>query len=81
MNSPDAVAQIREAIATAGSDMNIGAGTVTSLERLDQALEAGADAFGVGSPLFRRDRIEAADWPWLQSRCEAFKQLAASPQK
>jgi 2-dehydro-3-deoxyphosphogluconate aldolase/(4S)-4-hydroxy-2-oxoglutarate aldolase len=33
---------------------------------------AGADAFGIGSPLFQPDRIAAADWTWLTNRCRAF---------
>ena len=35
-------------------------------------MKAGADGFGVGSPLFDRDRIESRDWPWLEARCRAF---------
>ena len=42
MNSPQAGCQIREAVAAADGRMNIGAGTVTSLALLDEALEAGA---------------------------------------
>jgi len=42
MNSDDAPGQIRAAIAAVGDRMNVGAGTVTTLERLDAALEAGA---------------------------------------
>ena len=42
------------------------------LKTLPMFLKAGADGFGVGSPLFDRDRIESRDWPWLESRCRAF---------
>src|SRR5688572_12033891 len=42
MNTPDAARQIREATIVAEGRLNIGAGTVTSLELLDQALAAGA---------------------------------------
>ena len=35
---------------------------------------AGADAFGIGSPLFRPDRILASDWPWIRTQCELFTQ-------
>ena len=34
--------------------------------------QAGADAFGVGSPLFRAERIAACDWEWLRNQCRAF---------
>jgi 2-dehydro-3-deoxyphosphogluconate aldolase/(4S)-4-hydroxy-2-oxoglutarate aldolase len=34
--------------------------------------QAGADAFGVGSPLFRAERIAADDWEWLRNQCRAF---------
>ncbi len=42
MNSPDAATQIRTAIAIGEGKMNIGAGTVTSIELLEEALSAGA---------------------------------------
>ena len=42
MNSDGAADQIRAAIDAAEGRMNIGAGTVTSIERLEQALQAGA---------------------------------------
>jgi 2-dehydro-3-deoxyphosphogluconate aldolase / (4S)-4-hydroxy-2-oxoglutarate aldolase len=35
--------------------------------------KAGADAFGVGTPLFRPDRIAAQDWAWLRNQCRAFR--------
>src|SRR5471030_355070 len=160
MNTPGAVNQIRAAREIAGSALNIGAGTVTNLQSLDDALsagasfivtptlmpaviercvrlkvpifpgafspteiqqawelgatmvkifpadtlgpgylrslkaplphlklmptggvdvttlsayaQAGADAFGVGSPLFRAERIAADDWEWLRNQCRAF---------
>ena len=34
--------------------------------------QAGADAFGVGSPLFRGERLAAQDWEWLRNQCRAF---------
>ena len=42
MNSPNAAEQIIAAREMAGAALNIGAGTVTSLALLDEALEAGA---------------------------------------
>lgn len=34
--------------------------------------KAGADGFGVGSPLFDRARVEAGDWNWVEAQCRAF---------
>ena len=42
------------------------------LQTLPQFINAGADAFGIGSPLFRKDRIEARNWPWLENQVRAF---------
>ena len=42
------------------------------LNTLPAFLKAGAEGFGVGSPLFDRNRIESCDWPWLEARCRAF---------
>jgi 2-dehydro-3-deoxyphosphogluconate aldolase/(4S)-4-hydroxy-2-oxoglutarate aldolase len=39
---------------------------------LEAYAQAGADAFGVGSPLFRAERIAANDWEWLRNQCRAF---------
>lgn len=43
-----------------------------SLETLPGLIQAGADGFGIGSPLFAPDRIRAEDWSWLENRCRAF---------
>lgn len=42
------------------------------LATLPEFLKAGADGFGVGSPLFDRQRIESGDWPWVEAQCRAF---------
>jgi 2-dehydro-3-deoxyphosphogluconate aldolase/(4S)-4-hydroxy-2-oxoglutarate aldolase len=42
------------------------------LQTLPAFIKAGADGFGIGSPIFNRDRIEAEDWDWLAGRCRAF---------
>jgi 2-dehydro-3-deoxyphosphogluconate aldolase / (4S)-4-hydroxy-2-oxoglutarate aldolase len=34
--------------------------------------KAGADAFGIGSPLLDRARVEAHDWPWIEAQSRAF---------
>jgi 2-dehydro-3-deoxyphosphogluconate aldolase/(4S)-4-hydroxy-2-oxoglutarate aldolase len=46
------------------------------LTTLDAYAKAGAEAFGVGGPLFRPDRIAANDWTWLGEQCRAFASAA-----
>ena len=43
--------------------------------------KAGASAFGVGTPLFRADRIAAQDWDWLRNQCRAFAQAYRTAQE
>ncbi len=43
-----------------------------NLETLAAFAQSGADAFGVGSPLFQADRLAASDWKWLRERGQAF---------
>jgi 2-dehydro-3-deoxyphosphogluconate aldolase / (4S)-4-hydroxy-2-oxoglutarate aldolase len=57
MNSPDAELQIQEARALAGKTVNVGAGTVSNLKLLDQALEAGAQF--IVTPSLNRDVVTA----------------------
>jgi 2-dehydro-3-deoxyphosphogluconate aldolase/(4S)-4-hydroxy-2-oxoglutarate aldolase len=42
------------------------------LKTLPDFLKAGADGFGIGSPLFDRQRVEACDWKWVEAQCRAF---------
>ena len=42
---------------------------------------AGADAFGVGSPLFRAERIAARDWEWVRQQCLAFATVYGAAQR
>jgi 2-dehydro-3-deoxyphosphogluconate aldolase/(4S)-4-hydroxy-2-oxoglutarate aldolase len=44
------------------------------LKTLGDYRRAGADGYGVGTPLFHPERIAAGDWPWLRDRCAAFVQ-------
>jgi 2-dehydro-3-deoxyphosphogluconate aldolase/(4S)-4-hydroxy-2-oxoglutarate aldolase len=43
------------------------------LESIIAYRAAGAEAVGVGSPLFDRARIRAGDWVWLESRCRLYR--------
>ena len=40
--------------------------------------QAGAEAFGIGSPLFAAQRIAAQDWEWLRTQCRAFAEVYRS---
>lgn len=42
------------------------------LKTLPAFVKAGADGFGIGSPLFDPQRIKAGDWTWLEERARAF---------
>ena len=42
------------------------------LTTLDEYREAGADGFGVGGPLFRKERVQAGDWVWIEARCREW---------
>ncbi len=48
------------------------------LSTLPDYLRAGADAFGVGSPLFKRERIAAGDYTWVAEQCRAFVEAYAA---
>jgi 2-dehydro-3-deoxyphosphogluconate aldolase / (4S)-4-hydroxy-2-oxoglutarate aldolase len=45
------------------------------LETLPKLLQAGAAGAGIGSPLFRKERLEKQDWPWLEQQVQAFVAL------
>ena len=42
------------------------------LTTLPKLLDAGASGAGIGSPLFRKDRLESRDWPWLEEQVRSF---------
>ena len=42
------------------------------IESLPRLLDAGAAGAGIGTPLFKRDRIENGDWTWLEGQARAF---------
>lgn len=41
-------------------------------ENLPEYKRAGAEAFGVGSPLFAKARVLAGDWPWITQQASRF---------
>ena len=45
------------------------------LETLPALLRAGAAGAGIGSPLFRRERLGSEDWTWLEGQVRAFVKI------
>ncbi len=43
-----------------------------TVETLPEYKHAGADGFGVGSPLFARARVDARDWAWVEEQARRF---------
>ena len=43
-----------------------------TVESLPAFLQAGADAVGVGSPLFDKKRVENRDWSWITEQARRF---------
>ncbi len=52
-----------------------------SLATLPEFVRAGADGFGVGSPLFDPPRIAAGDFAWLEQRCREFVRAVAADER
>ena len=48
------------------------------LKTISAYKKAGADGFGVGSPLFDRARVDAGDWAWVEAQCRAFVEAYSS---
>jgi len=42
------------------------------LTTMREFLKAGADGFGIGSPLFDRQRVQSCDWTWVEAQSRAF---------
>ena len=42
------------------------------VENLSEYMNCGATAFGVGSPLFDKDKVAAADWNWICQQAQRF---------
>jgi 2-dehydro-3-deoxyphosphogluconate aldolase/(4S)-4-hydroxy-2-oxoglutarate aldolase len=43
-----------------------------TVETLPAFKKAGADGFGVGSPLFAREKAESGDWAWVEAQARRF---------
>ena len=65
----ETIASLKEALPAVGL-MPTGGVTVATLGDLARA---GASGFGVGSPLFRKEKMESRDWDWVTAQCRAFR--------
>jgi len=68
--SLETIAALKEALPVVGL-MPTGGVTV---ETLGPLARAGASGFGVGSPLFRKEKMESRDWEWVTAQCRAFRE-------
>jgi 2-dehydro-3-deoxyphosphogluconate aldolase/(4S)-4-hydroxy-2-oxoglutarate aldolase len=50
-----------------------------TVETLPAFRDAGADAFGVGSPLFDPRQVAAGNWDWFRQRASRFCESFGSP--
>lgn len=46
-----------------------------SLDTIEGYLEAGADGFGLGGPLFRKGKIDAGDWVWIENQIRRHREI------
>lgn len=46
-----------------------------NLGNFQEYIECGAHGFGVGSPLFNKERVEAKDWGWIQKQASLFVKI------
>lgn len=45
-----------------------------SVATLGELARAGASGFGVGGPLFQKERVTAGDWVWVEAQSRAFRE-------
>ncbi len=48
-----------------------------SLDTLGDYLEAGTDGFGLGGPLFKRERVDAGEWKWIAEQVRKHREIFA----
>lgn len=46
-----------------------------SLDTLGEYLKAGTDGFGLGGPLFKRDRVDAGEWDWIAEQVRKHREI------
>ena len=46
-----------------------------SLDTIKDYLNAGVDGFGLGGPLFLRDKIDAGDWGWVAEQIRLHREI------
>lgn len=63
---------VRDLKAPLSSVLLLATGGITP-ETLPDYVRAGADGFGIGSPLFNSDRMRAGDWAWVRVQAARFR--------
>ena len=46
-----------------------------NLDNFQEYINCGSYGFGVGSPLFNKERVEAGDWGWVQQQSRLFAEI------
>jgi len=46
-----------------------------NLDNFQDYIDYGSYGFGVGSPLFNKERVEAGDWGWVQQQARLFAEI------
>lgn len=46
-----------------------------SLDTIADYLNAGVEGFGLGSPLFKRDKVDAGDWAWIAEQVRRHRDI------
>lgn len=46
-----------------------------SLDTIEDYLKAGVEGFGLGSPLFKRDKVDAGDWAWIAEQVRRHRDI------
>ncbi|MGE3308765.1 MAG: bifunctional 4-hydroxy-2-oxoglutarate aldolase/2-dehydro-3-deoxy-phosphogluconate aldolase [Limisphaerales bacterium] len=64
------IAALKEALPEVGLMPTGGVRAAT----LGEFARAGAGGFGVGGPLFDRERVASGDWGWVEAQCRSFRE-------
>ena len=46
-----------------------------SLDTIEDYLKAGTDGFGLGGPLFKREKVDAAEWEWIAEQIRRHREI------
>jgi 2-dehydro-3-deoxyphosphogluconate aldolase / (4S)-4-hydroxy-2-oxoglutarate aldolase len=46
-----------------------------SLDTIEDYLKAGVEGFGLGSPLYQREKVDAGDWEWMTEQVRKHRRI------